>query len=398
MLNRKHIVLGITSSISAYKSCELARMFVKSGAEVRVVMSKNATKFVGPIVFETLTRNKVALELFPEKRDDPLEHISISDWADVFVVAPATANFIGKAATGIADDLISTVFLAMDVPVVIAPAMNSRMWKNKIVRENVEKLKKSGVIFVGPDSGELACGTTGEGRLADVESIFDAVKNLFDEKGILSGKKVLVTAGPTREYIDDVRFISNPSTGKMGFAIAEAALDAGAEVFLVHGPTDLEPPEGANAIPVISASEMAIAVKKRFPEMDIVVMTAAVSDWTIPKKNGKIKKSGKDKLVLELSPTEDILAELGKKKGKKILVGFAVETENLVENARKKIAAKNLDLIFANNPLEKGAGFATDTNKGVLITKTEKREIPIFSKEKIARIIIKKIAQLMKSQ
>jgi phosphopantothenoylcysteine decarboxylase/phosphopantothenate--cysteine ligase len=394
----KHILLGVTASVAVYKACELARMFIRSGAKVRVVMSKNSTELVGPLLFETLTGNCVYVDMFPKERLDPMKHIGLADWADIFVVAPATANFIGKAAGGIADDLISTTYLTLEVPVVIAPAMNTRMWNDPSVRANVETLKERGVVFVGPGSGKLACGTSGAGRLTELEEIFGAVEEILRKPGPLSGITMLVTAGPTREYIDDVRFLSNPSTGKMGFAIAEEASAMGADVILIHGATSISLPDGVEEVAVISAEEMKRAVFERAEEADVFVMSAAVADWTVEKREGKIKKAGRDKLVLELVPTSDILAEIGAKYSDRVLVGFAVETENILENAKGKMARKNLDIIFANDPNREGSAFAGDTNAGLLISKRGITEVPLVSKSDVARMIISEVCWSLKEK
>jgi phosphopantothenoylcysteine decarboxylase/phosphopantothenate--cysteine ligase len=361
-------------------------------------MSKNSTELVGPLLFETLTGNCVYVDMFPKERLDPMKHIGLADWADIFVVAPATANFIGKAAGGIADDLISTTYLTLEVPVVIAPAMNTRMWNDPSVRANVETLKERGVVFVGPGSGKLACGTSGAGRLTELEEIFGAVEEILRKPGPLSGITMLVTAGPTREYIDDVRFLSNPSTGKMGFAIAEEASAMGADVILIHGPTSISLPDGVEEVAVISAEEMKRAVFERAEEADVFVMSAAVADWTVEKREGKIKKAGRDKLVLELVPTSDILAEIGAKYSDRVLVGFAVETENILENAKGKMARKNLDIIFANDPNREGSAFAGDTNAGLLISKRGITEVPLVSKNDVARMIISEVCWSLKEK
>lgn len=397
-LNGKHIVLGVTGSVAAYKACELARMFIKTGAIVRVVMSKNATELVRPLLFETLTGNAVHVDMFPENRADPMKHIGLADWADIFVVAPATANFIGKAAGGIADDLISTAYLTIDAPVVIAPAMNTRMWKDPSVIRNVELLTEQGVTFVGPGKGELACGTSGEGRLVKLEEIFDSVARILEKPGPLTDCRILVTAGPTREYIDEVRFLSNPSTGKMGFAIAVEASAMGADVTLIYGPTEIKAPEETKQFPVVSAEDMKKAVMEHAPGADVIVMASAVADWTVKKKAGKIKKAGRDKIVIEMTPTEDILAELGVKFPNKVLVGFAVETDNIIDNARQKLTGKNLDLIFANNPNVKGAAFAQETNIGYLISQKRTEEISLIPKNELARVILAEIRKIIKEK
>jgi len=398
VLNGRHIILGVTGSVAAYKSCELARIFIKAGAKVRIVMSAHAAELVRPLLFETLTGNRVCIDMFPEERDDTMKHIGLADWADIFLVAPATANFIGKAASGIADDLISTTYLTVDAPVIIAPAMNTRMWNDKSVAANVIDLKSKGVIFVGPGSGELACGTSGEGRLIELDRIFDSVVEILARPGPLSGRKILVTAGPTREFIDDVRFLSNPSTGRMGFALAEAAASKGADVTLIFGPTQLEPPEVVRAISVISTAEMAEAVRREAVDSDIIFMAAAVADWTIEKNSGKIKKSGRESLHIDFHPTGDILAGLGEGKGRKLLVGFAVETENIVGNARAKLEHKNLDLIFANDPGIPNTTFAAKTNAGYLLSRGAEEIIPLMEKDELAGIILNRAIELLREK
>ncbi|HHS50250.1 MAG TPA: bifunctional phosphopantothenoylcysteine decarboxylase/phosphopantothenate--cysteine ligase CoaBC, partial [candidate division Zixibacteria bacterium] len=344
-IKNKKILLGVTGSIAIYKACELSRALIRAGADVRVVMSSNATRFASPMLFEALTANPVSWDMFDEA-DDKLAHINLSAWADIFLIAPASANFIGKAAGGIADDLISSTFIATDAKVLVAPAMNNRMWANPATQANVQTLKKRGVDFVGPGSGVLACGDVDEGRLSDIEDIVFAVESALADESPIAGKRILVTAGATREFIDDVRFLSNPSTGKMGWEIAREAAVRGGDVILVSGNPALPKIHGAGRVEFTTAEELAGEVFKRFDEAEVIVMTAAVADWRPEKFVGKVKKGDMTSWNIELAPTTDILAELGRAKGDKIAVGFAVETENEIENARDKLTAKNLDLIF----------------------------------------------------
>jgi len=391
----KNILLGVTASVAIYKSCELARLFVKAGASVKVAMSAHAAELIKPLLFETLTGNPVYIEMFPEKRKNVMAHISFADWADIFCVAPATANFIGKAASGVADDLVSTTFLTIDKPVIIAPAMNCRIWDNPAVQSNLSKLKDRGVKIIQPGTGELACGVEGKGRLANPQDIFNEVKKILSVEGPLSGKRILVTAGPTREYIDEVRFISNPSSGRMGIEIAKQSALMGGEVTLILGPTLLGPPDGILTRRVISAADMFLEVTKTIEECDILVMSSAVADWTTEKQFGKMKKSGMSEMNLQLHRTKDILSKITHNKKDLIVVGFAVETENLIENAKKKLKGKKLDMIFANNPLEQGAAFETETNKGFLITSNNVEEIQLLKKTDLARIIMNHVCRLV---
>lgn len=380
----KTILLGVTGCIAAYKSCEVVRRLKELGFDVWVVMTGSAAKLIAPLTFRTLSGNPVILDLFSEElKNIPLPHISLSEKADLILVVPATANIIGKAACGIADDALSTMLLSATCPKIFAPAMNTRMWDNPTVQENTEKLKKQGVKFMGPIKGKLACGDEGIGHLAEVQDIIDTVVEVLLPKQDLKGKTILVTAGGTREAIDAVRFISNRSSGKMGYAIAEAALERGAEVILVSANVDLPAPSGVKLIKVESASEMLKATLDDFNAADIVVMAAAVADFkpvaaelALPNNKGKvnfaatkIKKSIKN-LKLELEPTEDILKVLSKQKGRKdkIIIGFALETENLIQNAKKKLKEKDLDMIVANDT----SSFGSDSSQAILISKSGK--------------------------
>ncbi len=390
----KRILLGVTGSISVYKACEVARRFIKGGAELRVVMTNNAARFVSPMLFEVLTNAPALSDMFPES-GDRLAHVDISAWADLFLIAPATANFIGKAAAGIADDLLTSTLLAFDGPVLVAPAMNDRMWANTAVQENVSRLRERGFGFVGPGKGELACGDAGPGRLADIEDIVAAVEEAVADKTALSGKRVLISAGATREYLDDVRFLSNPSTGRMGYAIAHEAYLRGADVTLVSGQTSLAAPFGVRLISVTTAAEMADELFAAAPDSDVIIMSAAVADWSPKRMPGKVKKAGRTEWNIELRRTKDILAELGERKKNQTLVGFAVETENEIENARKKISEKNLDMLFVNNPNDFGAAFGTETNRGYIVFPDSVEEVELVGKDELAGILLDRVERLL---
>jgi len=393
-LRGKQILLGVSGSIAAYKAVDLLRRLQDEGAAVRVVMTGNATRFVSRLTFETLSNETVLADEFQEERSG-IGHIDITDGLDLALVAPATANIIGKAASGIADDALTTALLAIDCPLVIAPAMNDRMYANPVVQRNIAFLKEKGVHFVEPGTGPLACGTIGQGRLADIGAIIQAVTAALPD-GDLVGKTVLVTAGPTREPIDAVRFISNPSTGKMGFALAAAARDRGATVILISGPTELVPPRGVTVVPVVSAAEMHRAVLDRLRDAQVVIMAAAVSDFRpMVSFDRKIKKQEASK-VLELERTEDILAAISSVPGKRFLVGFAAETDDLLGNAKQKLKSKGLDMIVANDLLKKGAGFGGDTNAVTIMDKAGRQtDLPVMPKVEVARRILDKIAELM---
>ncbi len=397
----KTIVLGVTSSVSIYKACEIVRGFQKNGRQVQVVMTPNATKLISPRLFSALSGRRVIAELFGEDDPERIGHISLADEAALLVVAPATANIIGKFATGVADDFLSTLFLAIRCPVLIAPAMNQAMYLHPQVQANILKLRSVGVDFVLPEKGYLACREEGWGRLAQTEEIISRGLTLLQMSESLKEKTVLVTAGPTREPFDPVRFISNRSSGKMGYAIAEEALKRGASVLLISGPTALFPPSGVGVRIVETAEEMSREVKAAFPQADIVIMTAAVSDFRPARISGrKIKKREASKSIL-LTRTEDILESLSQLRGRrgKIVVGFAAETENIEANASKKLTKKKLDLVVANNVLREGVGFESDSNQVTVIDrkgavlKTEKmskREISCFILDKIEGLLEKK--------
>ncbi len=397
MLQDKNIVLGVCGGIAAYKACELTSRLRKLGARVHVIMTKSATEFVTPLTFQSLSLNQVVTDQFSAPRYWEIEHISLAKLADAFVIAPATANMIGKLANGIADDMLSTTVMAAKTPVIIAPAMNTNMLDNPVVQRNIDALKALGYIFVEPEEGLLACGDVGKGKLADPAAILERILHVLNPKKDLAGKTVLVTAGPTQEALDPVRFITNHSTGKMGYAVAAIAARRGARVVLVSGPTCLKTPEGVERHNVRSALEMFEKVTALLPESDIIIKSAAVADYAPAEVSGqKIKKSD-DELNIALKRNPDILYELGKMKGSRILVGFAMETENLVENALVKVKKKNLDFIVANDLNVEGAGFGTDTNVVKLIDGDGGIEsISIKSKLEIADIILDRIADKMK--
>jgi len=368
------VALGVSSSIAVYKACDIVRRLRERGCEVRVIMTSNAARLVSPIVFEALSGNPVAVELFAERSARAIEHIEIARWEEVFVVAPATANTIGKFAGGIADDFLSTHFLASTAPCLVAPAMNGRMWRAQALQANVSLLKKRGVIFIGPKKGALACGDEDTGALADPESIAEKALSLIRPMD-LEGKKVVVTAGPTREYLDPVRLISNPSTGKMGYMIAEAARARGAAVTLITGPTEVRPPEKVEVVRVETTAEMLRAVKACAPSCDLLFMAAAPSDFA-PDRRAASKRPRKDgAFSLRLVPTPDILKEAaaGKKKGQ-IFCGFAAETANHEEKAAGKLRDKRLDFIAVNDVSKKDAGFGSEDNELILIRAGGKKE------------------------
>ena len=363
-----NILLGVTGGIAAYKSAEIVRLLKKRGFDVKVILTENGARFIGAETLATLSGHPVYSEMFAPYRDEAIGHISLSDWADLLLVAPATANIIGKFAGGVADDLLSTVFLSCECPVIIAPAMNVRMFANAIVQQNIKKLQDLGASFVGPESGELACGTTGRGRMSAPALIAEAVASHLRYGRDLDGLKVLISAGPTREMIDPVRFISNRSSGKMGFALARAAAARGASVTLVAGPTNLDPPAGIDVTNVISAEQMREAILGALPSQQVLIMAAAVADYAPSSPVPHKLKKAPEKLCLELSRTPDILAEIGRIKSREqIIVGFAAETENVVENARQKLFTKNLDLIVANDVSAPDSGFEVDTIEATMI-------------------------------
>ncbi len=391
MLTGKTVVLGVTGGIAAYKMPNVARMLKKMHCNVHVIMTQNATNFITATTFETLTGNKCLIDTFDRNFEFSVEHVAIAKQADLVLIAPATANVIGKIAGGIADDMLTTTVMACTCKILIAPAMNHNMYHNSIVQENIEKLKRHGYEIIDPVCGMLANGDTGDGKLPSEETLVSyVVRELAHEKD-LHGKKVLVTAGPTQEAIDPVRYITNHSTGKMGYALAEAAMLRGAEVTLISGPTAIEPPMFVNVIPIISAQEMFEKVATNATENDIIIKAAAVADYR-PKEvcDEKIKKSDHD-TEIELERTADILAYLGKNKGKTFLCGFSMETENMLENSRRKLDKKNLDMIVANNLKDKGAGFGVDTNLITIITRDRELQLELMSKQDAANCILDEI-------
>ncbi|MDD4342830.1 MAG: bifunctional phosphopantothenoylcysteine decarboxylase/phosphopantothenate--cysteine ligase CoaBC [Eubacteriales bacterium] len=397
MLKGKVIALGITGGIAAYKGAEIASRLKKLGADVHCVMTQSATEFITPLTLRTLTSNPVTVSMFQEPKIWNVEHIGLADAIDAYLIAPATANIIGKVANGIADDFLSTTIMATKSSVIFAPAMNVNMLENSIYQENVEKLKKHGYMFIEPAEGMLACGYTGKGKLEEPEKIVNQLIGILQVEKDLMGKKVLVTAGPTMEKIDPVRYITNHSSGKMGYSIAEEAARRGAEVTLVSGKTNLTAPAGVKVINIESALEMYEKVVENYEDSDIVIKSAAVADYR-PKKaaDQKIKKKDGDmQILLERNP--DILAYLGENKGNKILVGFAAETNDIKENAYKKVNKKNLDFIVANDILEAGAGFKGDTNKvNLYFSDGHEVSLPLMSKKEVAQKIIDEILQLIK--
>ena len=397
MLSDKRILLGVTGGIAAYKAVELCRLFVKAGADVRVVMTDAAKKFVTPLTFQTVSGNRVYDDLFAATGQYAVEHVGLAQDSNLLVIAPATANCIGKIASGIADDLLTTTVMAASCPVLLAPAMNTRMYENKITQKNIAMLSSFGYHFAYPEAGELACGDCGRGRLATVEEIFAVAKALLTREKNWVGKRFLVTAGPTREPIDPVRYLTNHSSGKMGFAIAKAAIEAGANVTLVTGPVTLAPPTGVHVIKVTTACEMYEAVLAQFPHCDVVVKAAAVADYRPADVSGQKIKKGAD-MNLSLVRNPDILAQLGMNKEHQIVVGFAAETENIRQNALDKLSRKNLDMIVANDLTQAGAGFDTETNVVKFYFRDgRERQLPIMSKQDVAEQILKEIAVLAKS-
>lgn len=397
MLTGKTVLLGVSSSIAAYKICNLARMLTKLGADVHVAMTPNAMNFVHPLTFETLTQHKCLIDTFDRNFEYSVEHVSIAKKADVAVIAPATANVIGKIANGIADDMLTTTVMACTCKKIIAPAMNHNMFHNPIVQDNLEKLKKFGYEIIEPVKGMLANRDIGDGKLPDEGTLLEyIVREIAFEKD-MAGRKVLVTAGATRESIDPVRFITNHSSGKMGYAIARAAMLRGADVTVVAAHTDVEPPMFVNVVPVQSAEDMFNAVTERSDDMDIIIKAAAVADYTpVTTADSKIKKSDGD-MKIELKRTKDILKHLGQNRREgQFICGFSMETDNVIENSRKKLASKNVDMICANSLRTAGAGFGTDTNVITMITADGDEEMEIMSKFDAANVILSKILQLSK--
>lgn len=391
MLTGKTVVIGVTGSIAAYKMANVASMLVKMNADVHVIMTKNAVNFINPITFETLTKNKCITDTFDRNFEFHVGHVSLAKKADVFLVAPASANIIGKMANGIADDMLSTTVLAAKCPVIVSPAMNTAMFTNPIVTDNINKLEKYGFTIVSPATGYLACGTEGIGKLPDESILVEYILKSAAMKKDLAGKKILVTAGPTREPIDPVRYITNHSTGKMGYSIARMAMLRGADVTLVTGPVSIKPPMFCNIVNVNTAEEMYKAVTDISDIYDIIIKSAAVADYRPSYiADEKIKKSDNDnENCIYLKRTKDILSELGKrKKDGQIICGFSMETENILKNSREKLIKKNADIIAANSLREAGSGFGTDTNKLTLITKDFEKTLELMSKDDAAMALL----------
>ncbi len=396
MLRGKCVVLGVTGSIAAYKIANLASALVKLHADVNVIMTKNATNFINPITFETLTGNKCLVDTFDRNFQFNVEHVALAKRADIFLVAPASANVIGKIAGGIADDMLTTTIMACKAPKLISPAMNTNMFENPIVQDNLKKLRSYGYEVIQPASGYLACGDTGAGKMPEPETLLAYILRTIACEKDMVGKKVLVTAGPTQEPVDPVRFITNHSTGKMGYAIAENCMRRGAEVTLVSGPVQIASPLCVRVIPVVTAADMASAVKECYKEQDIIIKTAAVADYRpAHPADEKVKKKDAES-VLELERTEDILAYLGAhRRDGQFICGFSMETENMLENSRAKLAKKNVDMIVANNLKVAGAGFGTDTNVVTIITKDDNRQLERMSKAAVAASIVDEILKKM---
>ncbi len=389
----KKIVVGVSGGIAAYKAVELVRYLVNAEAIVHVVFSRNAKEFVTPLTFATLTGNPVYHKVFGHSASADMEHIQCSESADLLVVVPATAATIGKMANGLADDALSNIFIAFRGPVLVAPAMNDGMYANPAVQENITKLQARGVEIIDPETGKMVCGTVGKGKLAELETLLQAIESRLVKSQDLKGMKFLITAGPTQEPLDTVRFISNPSSGKMGYAIAERARLRGADVVLVSGPTHLAPPSGVTFVPCVQAKDMKSRVMENFPTCDVLVMTAAVGDFA-PEKvlKEKIKKSGDTPLELKLYPTPDILQEVGRLKSDQLLVGFAAESENIIESALGKLKRKNLDMIVANDISAPGIGFQSDFNKvTILDCHGDEESLPRLSKKEVADILLDRI-------
>ena len=397
MLENKNILLGVTGGIAAYKIANLASMLKKQKANVRVIMTKNACQFITPITFETLTAQKVYTDTFDRDFEFKVDHIELGKWADVFLIAPATANVIGKLASGIADDMLTTTALAVRCPLVVAPAMNTAMYENRAVKHNIMKLRTNGMEIILPASGHLACGDTGAGKMPEPELLMEYIKRAVYKKKDLAGKKVCVSAGPTREAIDPVRYISNNSTGKMGVEIAKMAAYRGAKVSLVLGPSNVFVPDFINRTDIKSAEDMYEEIMKISDAQDIIIKAAAVADYTPANYSSeKIKKKEGD-LTIELSRTKDILKELGERKNnnpkRQFICGFSMETENMEENSRKKLVSKNVDMIVANNLKVEGAGFGTNTNVVSIFTKDQEVILDKLSKLEVAEKIFDEIVR-----
>ena len=399
MLKNKTVVIGVSGGIAVYKACDIVSRLKKLNANVHVIMTNNATEFVTPLTFQSLSQNYVVNDMFEEPKTWDVEHISLAKKADVFLIAPATANVIGKIANGICDDMLTTTVMATTGKVLIAPAMNTNMYRNPILQRNITILKELGYNFVDPESGRLSCGDVGEGKLAQPEVIVNEVVNLLtDEEKDLQGQKIMITAGPTVESIDPVRYLTNRSTGKMGYAIAKQAANRGAEVTLVSGPTNIAPPSNIKKlIKIESAKDMYNAIIENFDDNQVIIKSAAVADYKPKTYSDKKIKKNDDDLVIKLDRNKDIAYELGKIKKDKILVGFAAETNDIIENAKGKIQKKNFDFIVANDLTEEGAGFGTDTNIVKIIDKEGNiNKYPQMKKDEVANVILDKVKSLLK--
>lgn len=396
MFKGKTVVLGVTGSIAAYKAAGIASTLVKNGCDVNVIMTKNAVNFINPITFEELTKNKCLTDTFDRNFEYNIAHISLAVKADVFIVAPASANVIGKIANGIADDMLTTTIMAAKCPKIISPAMNTNMYENPIVQDNIKKLKSFGYTVIPPAEGRLACGAIGKGKFPDENIILDYLEAALADKQDLKGKKLLVTAGPTQESIDPVRYITNHSSGKMGFAIAKAAMLRGADVTLVSGPVNIAPVSFIKTVHVVTARDMFETVTSLAKENDVIIKSAAVADFTPAKvADNKIKKSSCNTSI-ELEKTLDILKYIGENKRKnQIICGFSMETENMIDNSRQKLVNKSLDMIVCNNLKETGAGFKTDTNKVTIITKKSTEPLELMSKSEVADKILDRIVKMI---
>ena len=389
VLTGKTIVLGVTGGIAAYKSCEIVSRLRKAGAKVHVIMTKNACEFVTPLTFETLSNHPCVTDTFARPERWEVEHVALAKAADLFVIAPATANIMAKMAHGIADDMLSTTVLATRATVLLAPAMNTGMWDAKATQENLQVLKARGIEFVGPEGGFLACGDVGAGRMSEPVQIVEKITELLSRKQDMAGLKVLVTAGPTREMLDPVRFVTNRSSGRMGYALAENARQRGAEVTLVSGPVNIPAPKGVTVVSVQSTDDLYNAMMEHAPRQDIIVQSAAPADYKAESvAPQKLKKQGDAALELRLVPTQDVAKAVGEKKRPgQTLIGFAAETENLYDNAGKKLDRKNLDMIVANDVTKPGAGFDVDTNIASILTENGVEELPLMKKTELAQVI-----------
>ncbi|MGO8987959.1 MAG: bifunctional phosphopantothenoylcysteine decarboxylase/phosphopantothenate--cysteine ligase CoaBC [bacterium] len=399
MLKGKRIVLGVTGGIAAYKAAEFVRLLVKEEADVHVVMTENAQEFITPLTFQTLSGNPVVSDPFALLEDSEIGHIALADLAELVVILPATANIIGKIANGIADDFLSTMVMATKAPVLFVPSMNVNMWENKALQKNIQTLTGIGYHLMEPGEGELACHWYGKGRLPELNDVVEKMEDLFSPKD-LKGEKIVITAGPTHEPIDPVRFITNPSSGKMGYALATMARRRGAEVTLITGPVSFPPPRtDIQWVPVRSAEEMREAVFSHLGGSSVVIKAAAVSDYRPKVTSEKKIKKGSSDYILALERTKDILEELGKKKGNRILVGFAAETEDVVANAKKKLLEKNLDFIVVNDVTKPGAGFGSDTNQvKILYPSGQVKDLPLMTKEEVSQFILDDVVKLLKQK